>query len=200
MGNVPDAIFPHTSELEIPLLLPEYQADFVDLPIRGWGSVSRRSRFRGTWHFYTHDYKFDTLWKKPDALLKTRCCNIVEPNFTTDHQMPYPVVLYRTYQKRWLARYWQEKAGIGVFVDLNVAPGWDEVNLHGVPDGWQSYATGANDTHLDELEKHAEIARRHAAPNMLRLLVYGGAKKTAQLCEQNDWVHVYDARNEVRDG
>jgi len=37
MSTSPDAIFPHTAQLEIPLLLNNVQADFVDLPVRGWG-------------------------------------------------------------------------------------------------------------------------------------------------------------------
>jgi hypothetical protein len=199
MNAAPDAIFPHTAELEMPILDQYKQADFVDLPVRGWGSVARRTRFHGTWHFYVDDYKFDTLWKKPDSLLTSQCVNIVEPNFSTDVQMPYPMVLYRIYQKRWLARYWQER-GIGVFVDLSVAPGWEELNFQGVPEGWQSYATSANDKRLDDLEHHAELAQQHAMGRTLRLLVYGGAGKTAEMCEANGWVHVRDARNEVRNG
>ena len=134
MTNVPDAIFPHTSDLELPLLMEDRQADFVDLPVRGWGSVSRRTQFQGTWHFYTDDYKFATLWKKPGTILTTKAINFVEPNFSTDDQMPYPVVLERLYKKRWLSRYWQEN-GLGCFADLNVAPRWEDLNLEGIPYG-----------------------------------------------------------------
>ncbi|MHC4120280.1 MAG: DUF4417 domain-containing protein [Planctomycetota bacterium] len=193
----PDAIFPHTADLEIPLLLENRQADFIDLPVRGWGTVSRRSRFQGTWHFYIDDYKFRALWNKPEALLKTKAINVVECNFSTDLQMPYPVVLYRIYQKRWLARYWQEK-GKGVFVDLSVPDNWAELNLEGVPRGWQAYATAANDDRLSTLQGHADIALEHAMGRDIRLLVYGGADKTAEMCADNGWVHVRDARNEAR--
>ena len=199
-NSVPDAIFPHTSKYEIPILDERYQADFVDLPVRGWGSVSRRTRFRGTWHFYTDDYKFSTLWKKPDTLLNTKAVNIVEPNFSTDYQMPFPVVIYRIYQKRWLARYWQQKLGLGVFVDLSVPDVCMKYNMEGVPRGWQSYATQTSDNRLHILEEHAEIARLHAAPNQIRFLVYGGNKETAEYCEENGFIHVRDARNEARNG
>ena len=197
--EVPDAIFPHTSDLEIPILLPNCQADFVDLPVRGWGSVSRRTRFQGTWHFYVDDYKFSALWKHPETLLKSKAINAVEPNFSTDFQMPYPVVLYRIYQKRWLSRYWQEK-GIGIFVDLNVPMEWAELNLNGVPTGWQAYATAANDNRLETLEAHSKIAMEHSMGRDIRFLVYGGSDKTAKMCEENGWVHVRDARNEVDNG
>lgn len=195
----PDAVFPHTSDLEIPILLPNYQANFVDLPVRGWGSVSRASQFRGTWHFYTDDTKFSALWKHPETLLKTKAINIVEPNFSTDWQMAYPVVLYRIFQKRWLARYWQEN-GLGVFVDLSVPDNWQDINLNGVPRGWLAYSTAANDDRLTVLCEHAAVARVHAGSDNYRLLVYGGGNKTAQLCEANGWVHVRDARNEVANG
>ena len=161
MTIAPDAIFPHTAELEIPILLENRQANFVDLPVRGWGSVARRSRFRGTWHFYVDDTKFNALWKRPEDILKTRCVNCCEANFSTDVQMPWPVALYRIYQKRWMARYWQEN-GIDVFVDLSVAAPYEHLNLEGVPSGWQSYCTAANDSCLDILESHAERALNHA--------------------------------------
>jgi len=199
LTDVPDAIFPHTPELEMPVLDIKRQADFIDLPVRGWGSVSRRTKFQGTWHFYVDDYKFDTLWKKPASILNTKAINFVEPNFSTDIQMPYPVVLYRIYQKRWLSRFWQEK-GMLCFADLNVAPNYEELNLEGIPKGWRSYATAGNDKRLAEIEHHASIAKEHANGNSIRFMVYGGASKTAELCEANDWVHVRDARNEARRG
>lgn len=195
----PDAVFPHTHDLEIPLLLETYQASFVDLPVRGWGSVARSSRFQGTWHFYVDDSKFSALWKHPESVLKTKALNAVEPNFSTDWQMQYPVVIYRIYQKRWLARYWQHH-GIGIFVDLNVPDRWQEINLNGVPLGWKSYATAANDDRLAVLKEHAEVARKHSGSANYQLLVYGGATETAKVCEQHGWVHVRDARNEVRNG
>jgi len=198
--RVPDAMFPHTSELEIPQLDITKQAKFCDLPIRGWGSTSRRVRFRGTWHFYVEDAKFSALWKHPEAPLKTKAIACVEPNYSTDYQMPYPVVLYRVFQKRWLARYWQEN-GLEIFVDLNVADNdhWHKLNLVGVPQGWRSYATSASSSRLHILEKHAAIATEHAQGEKLRFLVYGGGKKVADMCEKNDWVHVRDARNEARE-
>jgi hypothetical protein len=198
MSKTPDALFPHTPHYEIPLLNVDRQADFVDLPVRGWGSVSRRKRFQGTWHFYVDDYKFSTLWKKPETVLGTKAVSFVECNFSIDTQMPFPVVLYRTYQKRWLARYWQER-GLECFVDLNVPFSWEKINLEGVPKGWQSYATAANDSQLDILARHLDTAKAHSRGGELRMLVYGGSAATAAFCEDNGLVHVKDARNEARE-
>jgi len=197
---IPDALFPHTSKLEIPILDPSRQGRFVDLPVRGWGSVSRRNRFRGTWHFYVDDRKFSALWKHPDTILKSKAVNCVEPNFSTDVQMPYPVVLYRTYQKRWLSRFWQEK-GMDIFVDLSVAdlPHFQELNFEGVPKGWLSYATHATDSRIYMLMDEALRARNHAGTSDIKLLVYGGGKDVAEACAMEGWVHVKDQRNDARE-
>jgi len=191
-------IFPHTDLYEIPQLDITKQGDFINLPVAGWGSVSRRTRFRGTWHFYIDDAKFTALWKHPETLLKTKSIYAVEPNFSTHEQMQFPVVLYRLYQKRWLSRYWQEH-DVGIFVDLNVADCYQQLNLLGVPSGWQSYATHAVDSRLDLLEKHVEMAQSHAK-DKIKMLVYGGGKKTARYCEEHDFAHIRDARNEARNG
>ena len=184
----------HTADLEIPLLREDLQATCVDLPIKRWGSVSRRTQFKGTWHFYTADEKFSALWKHPDTLLKSQCHAAIEANFSTGDQMPLPVVLYRIYQKRWLARFWQDFGNVKIWVDLNVAEEWQELNLHGVPKGWKAYATAVTDERLDTLKVHAEIAHSHAEGKPL-LLVYGGGKKTAKICEQNEFIHVREQKD-----
>lgn len=183
---------------EIPKLDINKQGDFISLPVAGWGSVSRRTRFKGTWHFYIDDSKFTALWKHPETLVNTKAIYCVEPNFSTHEQMQFPVALYRIYQKRWLARYWQE-CNIGIFVDLNVADQYQPLNFHGVPEGWKSYATHAVDSREDVLLKHTNIAKTHANGD-IKMLVYGGGKKITKICEEYGFVHVRDARNEARDG
>jgi hypothetical protein len=195
--RVPDALFPSDNEYGIPNLRIERQADFADLPIRGWGSVARKNRMRGTWHFYVDDDKFKALWKHPASVLETRCIGAVEPNFSTDDQMPLAVAVYRIYQKRWLARYWQQYE-LPVWVDLYVAPPFYKLNLMGVPEGWRSYATSATDARLDLLREHASLAKEHAGMNPIRFMVYGGGRKVKELCGKNDWIHVPEARNSSR--
>jgi hypothetical protein len=196
--RVPDALFPTDNELGIPLLHPDRQGVFVDLPVRGWGSVSRYTSMRGTWHFYVDDDKFQALWKHPDTPLKTKAYNCVEANYTTDDQMPFAVAAYRIYKKRWLARFWQEH-GMNIFVDLNVADPYQDLNMYGVPKGWKSYATSASDSKVDLLVRQTSLATTWAG-GKIRMLVYGGGKKVAALCGANDWVHIKDARNEAREG
>lgn len=195
--RVPDALFPTDNVDGIPLLRMDRQGQFVDLPVRGWGAVARPSQMRGTWHFYVDDDKFNALWKHPEAVLKTKAYNCVEPNYTTDDQMPRAVAAYRIYQKRWLARFWQEH-GLCIFVDLNVADPYSDLNLCGVPKGWMSYATSASDSKIDLLIDQAKLACNHAG-RKINLLVYGGGKKVATACAEKDWVHVKDARNAARE-
>ena len=191
MYNFPTTIF------DIPTLLEDKQAEFIDLPVRGWGSVSRRSRMRGTWHFYIDDSKFTALWKKPHALFESQAFNCVEVNFSTFDQTPFAVGLFRVFQKRWLARFWQE-SGIGIFVDLNVDRKFDTINLLGVPKGWKAYATAAADNSIDLLQHHYELACDHAESKDIRMMVYGGGKKVRKFCGENNLVYIQDARNEAR--
>ena len=81
--RVPDALFSSNNQFGIPTLLKDLQGTFVDLPVRGWGAVARPHTMRGTWHFFVDDYKFNALWKHPEAVLKTKAYNCVEANYTT---------------------------------------------------------------------------------------------------------------------
>jgi hypothetical protein len=196
--NVPDALFSSDNEYGIPGLSMQWPGDFVDAPVHGWGSVSRRSRMGGTWHFYVDDYKFAAIWKKPDELLKTKAVSIVEVNFTTSDQMPMAECIYRTYQKRWLSRYWQQY-GIRVFVDLNVPEKCDQLNLYGVPYGWKSYATSAADNNIEVFLRQVNCASKRAFDEPLNMLVYGGGPEIKQICDQNNWLNIPDARNASRE-
>lgn len=190
--RVPDTVFPTDNHLEIPVLRRDMQADFIDLPVAGWGATSRKDRMRGTWHFYVDDEKFSRVWKHPETVLKTKAIACVEVNFSTHDQMPLAAGTYQIFRKRWLSRYWQEQ-GMPIWVDLNVADKFVEVNLLGVPQGWKSFATHAVDSRLIDLEYHVKIAADHSGD--FRMLVYGGASGVAEFCKQHDnLVHIPDAR------
>ncbi len=183
---VPDAIFPSDNEWDVPTLLPELQADFLELSLTKWGEGSRKAAMRGTYHFYTEDYKFEALWEDPLDLVNSSCVAIVEPNTSTNDQMPTAVALWQIYRKRWLARYLQE-FGIKVWVDLNVDPKWARLNLLGIPQGWRSFCTRGLDRTIDDLSTEYGIACEVAAPNAPRFLVYGGGKATEALCKKRGW-------------
>jgi len=121
--GVPDSLWPTDNEWGIPTLSIDRQADAFDLPIETWGA-KRRNLKVGTYHFYTEDKRFNTIWQKPDMVVAAGCVNAVEPNYSVYDQVPRAVALWATFRKRWLARYWQSR-GIRIFVDLNVARPYD---------------------------------------------------------------------------
>lgn len=172
-----DLIYPSSNELEIPDIVLEHQ-DSVDVPLVAWGSRSRRGEFRGTWHFYVDDYRFSQIWERPERLCATGALGAVEPNFSVYEQTPFPVALWATYRKRWLARFWQSR-GLSVWVDLNVSEAHSEINLIGVPRGWKWFATRGYDERIEDLRREHALAVMHAEATPI-LLVYGGGKTVAE--------------------
>lgn len=131
-------------------------------------------------------------------VVNTKCVSVVEPNFTITDQMPYPVALYRVYQKRWLARYWQSK-GIEVIADLNVSRNYMAVNMLGIPEGWSSYATRGYNDRLDDLEAEIKAAIKRAGHEKISFYVYGGGEKVREYCRENDKVvHIDEHRNLIK--
>jgi hypothetical protein len=188
MSTVPDATFPSDNKFGIPTLDIAQQAIYAEGSIRAWGSLSRKNRHQGTWHFYVDDYKFAKVWEDPHQLTNTKSAAVVEPNYSSNDQTPLAMFLWSVYKKRWLSRYWQS-CGVRTYVDLNVAKPFEQHNLLGVPKGWKAYATRAADNDLKTLNRHAALAKAHAGGDIL-LLVCGGGKKVGQLCRDNLWIQI----------
>lgn len=199
VGDVPDSFFPSEPQYDIPLLDLNMQADYVDRPFIKWGTLARSEQHAGTVHFYTDDYKFDALWKNPLKLVDTECVIAVEPNFTTHSQLPKALMIFRTYQKRYMARLWQSK-GVGVLVDLNVGSMWRELNLLGVPRGWGSYCTRALVGQESLLAEEHELATLHSEGNLHLFVVYGGNADTKAFCAEQGWIWVPEYQNVVHQG
>jgi len=185
--TVPDAVWPTDNDWGVPLLDINLQAKAVDLPFKGWGSIKRKARMQGTWHFYTEDYRFEALWRDPSPVAYTRCVNIVEPNFSCYDQMANAFALFQIYRKRWLARWWQS-IGIHVLVDLNVAEPFYQLNMLGVPKGWLSWATRGYTERLDSMEREYQMAVEHAGTTSILFVVYGGGKAVKELCQSKGWL------------
>ncbi len=177
---MPDTLWPTDNEWGVPLLDINRQADAFDLPIETWGAKGRKNK-AGTYHFYTEDYRFSAIWTNPYQLLEAGCINAVEPNFSVYDQVPRAVALWQTYKKRWLARYWQSQ-GVRIFVDLNVARPYDDINMLGVPKGWQAYATRGYSARLQALGEEYEIAKRHSVNGSVTFMVYGGGVEVKKWC------------------
>ena len=162
--EVPDALWPSDNVSDVPSLLVNLQANAVCLPVMLWGAASRKKgRMRGTWLFYTDDYRFEALWKDPSPVVNTGCMSAVEPNFTVGPQTPHAIALYNIYRKRWIARWWQSH-GIRIFVDMNIDVEWfRDIMLLGVPRGWKAYATRGYVKRMHKTVEEYVLACEHAS-------------------------------------
>lgn len=207
--GVPSAVWPSDNEWGIATLDIERQADAVDFPVETWGAKGR-TRYAGTYHFYTDDGRFNSIWDKPDMVVKAGCVNAVEPNYSVTSQSPRALALWNTYRKRWLARYWQTK-GIRIIVDLNTSVPHHDINMMGVPKGWKAFSTRGYSSQLDALDAELEIARDWSGIKSPLFMVYGGGAKVREWCMANSalWVpedmdrakgRYVDAYNELKKG
>lgn len=198
-----DFLFPSSNPEGIPDLDINWQGDYLDFPL-AWGSQSRVKSFHArTIHFYVDDYRFNgmgnavdygkvywKLWERPEKVASSGAPSFVEPNFSTSQSQPYAVALHQIYKKRWLSRYWQSRE-MRCFVDLNVAPQWEEINLLGVPLGYRAYATHFQRyMNLDMLIHQAEIAECHAGTSNILFMVYGHNESVKALCMKQGWIYV----------
>ena len=136
---VPDCIFPTDNDAEVPLLRLDMQPKFCDIPFLCFGEQKRTYDMNGcgTLHFYTDDYRFQSVYEHPEKILQHNPATIVEPNFSLFNEMPVAFGMQAIYKKRFIARAMQER-GIRVFVDLNVAAKFYKLNMLGVPFGWSA--------------------------------------------------------------
>lgn len=187
-----DIILPSDNDYGIPVLDRALQSEAVYAPFVRWGSVARSTRMRGcTWHFYTDDYKFSRLWKNPDRLLASKCAAAVEVNYSLGSESPLAYALWATYQKRWLARYWQMQAGIRVLVDLAVPERFRETNLLGVPEGWGSFAYRATSREgTAAIAAAYETAQGVAGCAPPVFVVYGGGREIQSFCQERGLVWI----------
>lgn len=189
IAYIPDAVFPSNNAYEIPTLDFSMQAEFVEAPVKIWGNQTRAQKFAGTWAFYTNDYKFTGLWKHPDTLLNTGANIVIEPNFSTSPDMPAAVAIYGVFRKRWLARFWQMH-GVRIIVDLCVAERHLDINMAGVPDGWQAFATRVTKGRHADIETQYEAACQKAGGVPKLFLVYGGNQNWQAKCQERGWLWV----------
>lgn len=187
-SDVGDWIFPSDNPLSIPLLLKDVQPRGLELPTNRWGARARRDRIEGgTYHFYTDDYRFESLWKNPAPVVNSGCHAVAEPNFSTNSEMPFAVFLWHLYRKRWLSRYWQSH-GIEIWADLAVAPRYRQYALLGVPRGWKAYASYAFGSHgIETVIAEAALAEEHAGGDPL-IWVICGEPEDLEVCQERGWI------------
>lgn len=195
--RVPDLLWPSDNAYGIPTLDLGMQAEAVVAPVLHWAVQGKRHEFKGTWHFYTEDDKFNALWRDPSAVSGTGAQAAVEPNFSIGPQFPRAVALWQVYRKRWMARFWQ-KQGLRVFVDLNVCEEHQEANLLGVPAGWRAFATRGYVSRPEDTEaEYAHACRIRGSADVL-FLVVGGARGVGEMCRERGWLWVPEHMDRVK--
>lgn len=167
------------------------QPKFAEIPFLCFGEQRRTHDMKGagTLHFYSDDYRFNTIFEHPEKVLNHHPANIVEPNFSLHPETPIAFGMQAVYKKRFVARAMQEK-GIGVFVDLNVDPKFAKLNILGVPLGYSSFCTRGDHDRIANLELDWQIAYAVANGNPVLFVVYGGGKIVRNWCIEHNCVYV----------
>ncbi len=189
--TIPDVLFPTDNELEIPTLDINMQADGCQIPFLCFGEQKRTCNMHGTGtlHFYTDDYRFKSVYEHPEKICKHNPAFIVEPNFSLYNETPISFGIQSLYKKRWVARTMQNK-GIGVFVDLNVAQKWYQLNMLGVPRGWRAFATRGYSDRLNNLAFEYSIAKDWAMGREPLFVIYGGGSPCRQFAMKHGCVYI----------
>lgn len=188
---IPDMIFPSDNILEIPSLLLNVQPRSIERPWVCFGEQKRTFNMydNGTLHFYTDDYRFNSVYDHPEKILQHHPNSIVEPNFSLFADTPIAFGMQAVYKKRAIARMMQEK-GIGVFVDLNVNSKFYKLNLIGVPAGYQYFCTRGYEDRPQYLKYEYNIAKMVAQDKPVKFVVYGGGEKIKSLCRMLGLVYI----------
>ena len=188
--EVKDILFPSDNLYDIPVLRSDRQAGHLELPFSPFG-IGRQNRRAATIHFYVDDYRFSAIWKKPAKWVAAQVNAAVEPNYSLFDTTPLAFGLQFIYQKRWLARWWQEQ-GISIYADLNVSNKFFEYNRMGIPDGYNAFATRGSFGNLPLLEARYEIARQISGFDSPNLIVYGGGEGVHEFCCKHSLLYVHD--------
>jgi len=63
-----------------------------------------------TIHFFTYDWKFDTVFDKPEKAMEKldQYYALLTPEFSTYKDMPLAVQLWSTFKNRWCGAFWQK--------------------------------------------------------------------------------------------
>lgn len=189
-----DVLYPSDNIFEIPSLLLEEQAGYLELPFSPWGANSRLRKDVATYHFYVDDYRFEALFKDPIKLLTSGCKAVVEPNCSCHDQTPIAWGIQLIYKKRWLCRYLQE-CGIKVYADLNVSHKFIEYNKMGIPKGYNAFATRGLDGWMESLKSDLQVAQEISGLERPNLIVYGGGDEIQDFCRKHGLLYVTDFIN-----
>lgn len=191
-----DRIYASNNKYGIPsLLLDVLPEKSLLLPVCLWGHKGRFSEPIKTYVFYTSDNVFNGLIKDFKKIVLSGCEEVAELNLTINDNTPMAVAIERIYQKRWISRSLQE-CGIKVWVDLNVSRRYAELNLIGVPSGYNAFITRGYADRIDDLEFEYTLAQNVSRLEIPNFIVYGGGISAEKFCIEHNAIYIPDFMSE----
>lgn len=127
------AIYPGDETYGIPSV---QGASVIPDSMTAWNQAPS-SRPGSAWHFFLDDYRFETVWNRPEvSLSRVQLLGMaLSPDFSLWRQMPMVMQLWQVYRARWLSALW-EANGITVIPTVS----WSDQRSHewawlGIPAG-----------------------------------------------------------------
>ena len=131
--------------------VPETAPFVEDLSGIEWVSFGEKAKVKDFsnigLHFYIDDYKFESVWTKPDKWLEVfqQCRAVITPDFSNYTDMPKAQQLWNHYRRQWCGKYWQDN-GVNIVSSLSFGIGqiydW---SFAGIPQGTMVAASFVGD-------------------------------------------------------
>ncbi len=115
--------FEGTGEFNIPLIPKSNfsNEELLDLLLIGFDQIKNdENNFDRMVHFFLYDYKFESIWNKPNAYVEKlkKYKAVLSPDFSMYIEMNRTLQLYNTFRNRWCGAYLARK-GIKVIPTVN---------------------------------------------------------------------------------
>lgn len=108
--NLMKGMYESDNDYGIPTLLKQ---EFVPVDLVGYNETLRPKKddWEKTIHFFLDDYKFETVWGRPEHVLSRvkKIGRTLTPDFSLYMDYPLALQIYNVYRSRWCGRYWQEQ-------------------------------------------------------------------------------------------
>ncbi|MCB0078950.1 MAG: DUF4417 domain-containing protein [Anaerolineales bacterium] len=82
--------------------------------------IRSQTPLRGATHFFLHDYRFETVWNRPQQTWSavSQCPIALSPDFSLYRDWPLVLQLWNVHRNRWCGAYWQS-CGLTVIPTLS---------------------------------------------------------------------------------
>ena len=147
-------------------------------------TIRSKQPLDGATHFFLHDYRFETVWKRPRQTWSavSRCPVVLSPDFSLYRDWPLTLQLWNSYRNRWCGAYWQSR-GLRVIPTISWSTEESYAFCFCGVERHSLVAISTLGVKLDQPAEHSwfmagftELLRRIAPP---RILCYGPAPRAA---------------------